>query len=245
MQTSIAELEAALNARPENQTDGPLVPVPHDELLAKRVKIPIWDAISLAVNAEPVTVTKALIKFSVGQDRANIPAGVLDFERKMEQKDRMEANLAKAIETGRPENAEERRLPNRKHDTALALLGGQTVSHIQVPLQMFSTVGLELRDVNVQRGGKGEWVVVFLYTRVPFADGKHFPHCEETRARELEAQFSKDTQVNAGIFLNPNGALVMNVGWYENAQPENVLAIDNSMGYPRLMVDHRLANDRP
>ena len=118
-------------------------------------------------------------------------------------------------------------MPGRTHDTALGVLGGKRVDRVQITgMTSLEKAGLSLRDVNVQRTGSGCYTLVFVYTRVPFTDGKHFVHCPEKRARELETIFSSEVSREVTTFWNPDKSVTVNAGpyWKGPAEKEIVVA---------------------
>ncbi|GEM_PF-3204381 len=238
MNTSLTDLEKALNARPERNPNrpAPIVPPSHEELKAKaaELQIPILDAINLGADF----VGKVLVKFNIGRDPRDIPTGVKEFVHTMGSTGRMAANLQKAAEVGGEELTDKNRFPGRKHDTALGILGGKRVDLVRVSaMTSLEKSGLPLRDVNVQRSGSGAYVVVFVYTRNPFADGKHFNHCDEKLAHKLEARFSQATSRETTTFWNPDKSVTVNVGPYWAGRAEKELVVSENAGTSILKIE--------
>ena len=227
--TTIAEISAALDEKRSQRQDrpAPIQPLSHEELRAKAatLQIPILGFFNLG----PDFVGKLLVKFNIGHDPRNTPEGVREFKHTMGSAARMAANLKKAVEVAGEGIDDKGRIPGRTYDTALGILGAKKVQRIRVAaMPELAKTGLTLRDVNVQRSGSGAFIVVFVYTRNPFADGKHFLHCEEPLARQLEARFSRGVSRETTSFYNPDKSVTVNVGpyWDGPAEKEIVIAKD-------------------
>ncbi|MDO8482201.1 MAG: hypothetical protein Q7S86_00060 [bacterium] len=237
--TTLADLETALDQkRSERQQSrpAPITPPSHDQLKAEHTKlqIPILQIINLGADF----VGKMLVKFNIGRDHRDIPSGVKEFVHTMGSVGRMAANLEKGAEVAGEEVTEKNRFPGRKHDTALGILGGKRVDLLQIAaMTSLEKTGLTLRDVNVQRSSSGSYVVVFVYTRQPFADGIHFKHCDEKLARELEVRFSKATSRETTTFWNPDKSVTVNVGPYWAGKAEKVLVVAEDNGVPVLKIE--------
>lgn len=226
------ELEAALVARSNRLA----TPLSHEELRAKaaELQIPVLGFVNLGADF----VGKVLVKFNVGKFE-NVPKGVKEKKQTMNSTARMAKNIEKAVQVGGKELADKNRIPGRTHDTALGILGKKKVERLQIAaMTSLEKAGLVLRDVQTQRSGSGAYVVVFVYTRQPFADGKHFQHCAEKLARELEARFSRATSRETTTFWNLDKSVTVNVGPYWSGPAERELVVaDDGAGHKTLKVE--------
>jgi len=90
-----------------------------------KLEIPVLDEIRIY---HPYT-GRVSVKFNVG-DFGGVPKGISEFKHQMDAEARLKANLALA-RTIDPTLADQNRVPGRKHDTALGVLGGKKVKLVR------------------------------------------------------------------------------------------------------------------